>query len=281
MAVALKLRTANLPEDSEFYEDLIQYGAEGMTELNKLKPLMVGKFGMIFTNKSVFDLKGLILENRRKAVAKPGDISQCEVIVPPGPTGMDPSQISFFHALQITTKINKGMIEIQKEVQVLVPGQKVGASEADLLAKMNILPFSYGMEIRDVYDDGSVLDKSIIDFDPSTLIDKFQAGVANINALSLETGYIVKSAVPHMIMNAFKNVAAMALETGYKLNALEAAQAAGAQQQASNAGAAQKEEEKVEEPEEEEEDMDMGGLFDWGWDWYIYFFYLKVFYAFL
>lgn len=44
----------------------------------------------------------------------------------------------------------------------------------------------------------------------------------------METGYIIKSAVPHMIMNAFKNVAAMALETGYKLAALEAAQSAGA-----------------------------------------------------
>jgi large subunit ribosomal protein LP0 len=229
IGVALNLRINPLPEDSEFYEDLAQYG-DAMPELNKLKALMVGKFGMIFSNKSVFDLKSIILENRRKAFAKPGDISQCEVVVPPGPTGMDPSQISFFHALQITTKINKGMIEIQKDVKVLVPGQKVGASEADLLAKMNIQPFSYGMEIRNVYDDGTILEKSIIDFDPSTLIDIFQSGVAKINAISLETGYVVKSAVPHMIMNAFKNVAAIAVETGYKLDALEAAQSAGAQQ---------------------------------------------------
>merc|ERR1719329_1845268 len=94
------------------------------------------------------------------------------------------------------------MIEIQKDVKVLVPGQKVGASEADLLAKMNIMPFSYGMDIRDVYDDETVLEKSIIEFDPSTLIDIFQSGVNKINAISLETGYVVKSAVPHMIMQA-------------------------------------------------------------------------------
>lgn len=81
-----------------------------------------------------------------------------EVIIPPGPTGMDPSQISFFHALQITTKINKGMIEIQKEVKVLVPGQIVAASEAALLEKMNLRPFSYGMSILEVYDDGALLD---------------------------------------------------------------------------------------------------------------------------
>lgn len=128
---------------------------------------------MIFTNKSVFDLKSIILNNRRQAAAKCGDISSVEVIIPPGPTGMDPSQISFFHALQITTKINKGMIEIQKDVKVLSPGQKVGASEADLLAKMNILPFSYGMDIKTVYDEGTILEKSMIDFDPSTLISKF------------------------------------------------------------------------------------------------------------
>jgi large subunit ribosomal protein LP0 len=40
------------------------------------------------------------------------------VFVPAGPTGMDPSQISFFHALQISTKINKGQIEITKDYQV-------------------------------------------------------------------------------------------------------------------------------------------------------------------
>jgi large subunit ribosomal protein LP0 len=107
---------------------------------------------------------------------------------------------------------------------------------------MNIMPFFYGMEIRNIYDDGQVLDKSILDFDPASLIKKFQEGVSNITALSLETGYITKSAVPHMIMNAFKNVAALAVETDYKLAALDAAMAAGSQQQAATSGAAKVEE---------------------------------------
>ena len=62
-----------------------------MLELNNLRPLLVGKFGMIFSNKSVFDLKTIILGTRRKAIAKAGAISTCEVILPPGSTGMDPS----------------------------------------------------------------------------------------------------------------------------------------------------------------------------------------------
>lgn len=44
-----------------------------------------------------------------------------------------------------------------------------------------------------------------------------------MTALSLETGYITPMAVPHMIINAFKNVCGIALETEYKMDALEAA----------------------------------------------------------
>jgi large subunit ribosomal protein LP0 len=62
-----------------------------MTELKNLRPLLVGKFGMIFSNKSVFDLKHIIAGNRRKANAKAGAVSTCDVIIPPGSTGMDPS----------------------------------------------------------------------------------------------------------------------------------------------------------------------------------------------
>jgi len=46
------------------------------------------------------------------AAAKAGMEAQCDVVIPPGPSGMDPSQIGFFHALSISTKIVKGQIEI-------------------------------------------------------------------------------------------------------------------------------------------------------------------------
>jgi len=115
------------------------------------------------------------------------------------------------------------MIEIQKEVKVLKVGQIVGNSEAALLAKMSLKPFSYGMNIEKVYNDGNMMDSSIINFDLSSLVGKFQEGVKNICAVSLQTGIVVPAAVPHMISNAFKNLAAISVETGYKLAALEAA----------------------------------------------------------
>lgn len=88
---------------------------------------------------------------------------------------------------------------------------------------MNLKPFSYGMSIVKVYDDGSILDKSVIDFDVENLITSFHAGVKNVTALSMETGIATSLSVPYMIMNAFKNLAAVSMETDYKLDVLEAA----------------------------------------------------------
>lgn len=87
---ALDWRVAPLDKDMEDFDFFNRFG-EPMEELKNLRPLLVGKFGMIFSNKSVFDLKSIILGNRRKAMAKAGAISTCDVIVPPGSTGMDPS----------------------------------------------------------------------------------------------------------------------------------------------------------------------------------------------
>jgi len=87
---ALDMRTNPLDKDMEDFDFFNQFG-EPMTDLTKLRELMVGKFGLIFTNSSVFDLKSIIKGNRRGASAKVGAISDVEVVVPPGPTGMDPS----------------------------------------------------------------------------------------------------------------------------------------------------------------------------------------------
>lgn len=43
-----------------------------------------------------------------------------------------------------------GTIEIVNDVNILKPGDKVGASEATLLNMLNISPFSYGLIVEQV-----------------------------------------------------------------------------------------------------------------------------------
>ena len=203
-----------------------------LPQIEKLVQYCKGKVGFIFSDAPVHELKPMIESNRIPAPAKVGTYSPLEVIIPPGPTGLDPSQISFFHTLNISTKIQKGQIEITKEFKVLEKGKKIGNSESAILQKLNIKPFSFGMEIMYVYDDGSILTPDIFNLDPEALLGKIRAAANNITAISLAIGEPNVLSIPHMVINGFKKLAAASLETGYPLKLLENLSQAGPAQAA-------------------------------------------------
>lgn len=93
-----------------------------------MTPLLKDKIALIFTDAPVFELKKKLEANKVPTEARVGSLAPINFSIPPGPTGLDPSQINFFHALNISTKINKGQIEITKEFKVCTEGKKVKAS---------------------------------------------------------------------------------------------------------------------------------------------------------
>lgn len=64
-----------------------------MEELANFRPLLKKQCGYIFTNEPVFELKPRIEGLTVPAAARVGQEAQCDVIIPPGPTGMDPIKI--------------------------------------------------------------------------------------------------------------------------------------------------------------------------------------------
>merc|ERR1719502_2103011 len=121
-----------------------------------LLPQIKGNIGFVFTDSDLGNVRTKLLENRVPAPARAGAISPVDVIVPPGPTDCDPGQTNFFQTLQIATKISKGRIEIVSPVELLKKGDKVGQSEATLLQKLGIQPFSYGLVIEQIYENGAI-----------------------------------------------------------------------------------------------------------------------------
>lgn len=87
------MRMTKLDEIKDFsdVDSLRQYGSEPMTELQTFYDNCKGKIGYIFTDTPAFELKPIILSNRVKTDAKVGMIAQCDVVVPPGGTGLDPN----------------------------------------------------------------------------------------------------------------------------------------------------------------------------------------------
>merc|ERR1719215_2254526 len=141
--------------------------------------------------------------------------------LPSGPTGMDPSQTAFFQALNIGTKIVKGQIELSTEFPILKMGERVSPSAAVLLGKLNIKPFQYGMEVDQVFQDGSVFAAAVLDISDSVLIQKFMAGIANMAAFSRELGIPTEAGLPHAFGNAFRNIAALVADIDFTFKEVE------------------------------------------------------------
>ncbi|KAJ9545796.1 hypothetical protein OSB04_025503 [Centaurea solstitialis] len=240
-------------------------------------PLLVGNVGLIFTKGDLKEVREEVAKYKVGAPARVGLVAPVDVVVPPGNTGLDPSQTSFFQVLNIPTKINKGTVEIITPVELIKKGDKVGSSEAALLAKLGIRPFSYGLVVLTVYDNGSVFSPEVLDLTEDDLIEKFALGVSMVTSLALAIHYPTIAAAPHMLINAYKNALAIAVETGYSFPladkvkeyledpskfAVAAPVAASSGGGAPAAAAAAPAEEKKEEPAEESDD-DMGfSLFD-------------------
>eukprot|EP01006_Ploeotia_vitrea_P058001 TRINITY_DN68615_c0_g1_i1.p1 TRINITY_DN68615_c0_g1~~TRINITY_DN68615_c0_g1_i1.p1 ORF type:complete len:271 (+),score=6.48 TRINITY_DN68615_c0_g1_i1:70-882(+) len=179
--------------------------------LGALLPRCVGNVGFVFTNAELTVVRDMILANRVPAPARVGAVAPKDVVVPSGPTGCDPGQTSFFQVLQIPTKIVKGQIEITNEVHLIKEGTKVGSSEAALLKKLNIKPFSYGLIISEVYDNGSMFGVEVLYIDDNVMMAKFAEALKTVAAISLQVGYPTQASMPHSIGNAFRTCVAITL----------------------------------------------------------------------
>ncbi|KAL1197003.1 Large ribosomal subunit protein uL10x [Cardamine amara subsp. amara] len=248
----------------------------GNTAIMNLLPLLQGNVGLIFTKGDLKEVSEEVAKYKVGAPARVGLVAPIDVVVQPGNTGLDPSQTSFFQVLNIPTKINKGTVEIITPVELIKMGDKVGSSEAALLAKLAIRPFSYGLVVQSVYDNGSVFSPEVLDLSEDALVEKFAAGISMVTSLALAVSYPTLAAAPHMFINAYKNALAISVATEYTFPQAEkvkeflkdpskfAAAVAAVSTDAGAPAAAAKGEEKKEVAAEESDEEDYGGfgLFD-------------------
>jgi large subunit ribosomal protein LP0 len=179
--------------------------------VEKLEEQCRGNVGFVFTNGDLGEIREVLESNTRPAPARVGAVAPSKVVVPKGPTGCDPGQTAFFQTLQIATKISRGQIEMVSDTDLIEEGEKVTASQAALLQKLNIEPFTYGLVLKAVYDNGSLFSAKVLDITDEVLAAKFSEAVSKLAAVSLAMGYPTQASVPHSIANAFKAVLAVTI----------------------------------------------------------------------
>jgi len=277
--LALRGKAVLLMGKNTVMRKVILQEAEKNPKLNALLDIITGNIGFVFTNGDLNECRTTIQENKVPASAKSGTLAPIDVFVPPGPTGLDPGQTAFFQALQITTKIARGSIEIINKVHLVKAGEKVTLSHVALLQKLNIRPFHYGMIVTHAFEDGAVYEAKLLDMTSDDLLQKFFRGVRHVAALSLAVHHPTLASIPHIFANATKNLIALSLATDYTFKESKAfkdylenpdafksetkEEAGGDEEEAGDKGEeeGEKEADKEDEADEESDGQIGGGLF--------------------
>lgn len=220
--IALRGKGIILMGKNTLIRKVLRERSEKNPAFETILPYVYGNIGFVFTNGDLNALRAIVTANKVPAGAKSGVIAPIDVVIPPGPTGLDPGQTSFFQTLNIGTKIVKGSIEMTVASKVCTKGEKISASAVALLNKLNIRPFEYGITVETVYENGATYSVKFLDMSDGDLVNMFTSAANRVAAVSFALGYINQATLPHSFGRTFRMVAALALETGYDFDELKA-----------------------------------------------------------
>jgi large subunit ribosomal protein LP0 len=266
--VRLALRASNsvvLMGKNTMIRTILKERAPAAHAIRTILPYVQGNIGFIFTNSDIREIRTMVEEIVEPAAAKAGTIAPSDVVVQPGGTGMDPGQTAFFQSLNIPTKIFKNQIEILNRVDLIKAGDKITASAASLLSRLDIRPFHYGLKVVTVFDNGSVFSAKVLDLTEDDLSLKFINGLRQLAAIGMRIGYPTAASVPHLIVGGFKKLVALSVATEIEMDETKDVKAYLADPTAFAAANKTEETKEAEkeaepEPEEESESSEAGGF---------------------
>ena len=126
-----------------------------------------------------------------------------DIAVPLGPTRLEPTQTSNFGAYNIATKITKGRIEIVWAGDPLVrKGEPFNGPRVHLFHNLGVQPIQFGMDIRTVYLEGSMLEDTTF----HSLEGLIKRAAFNIAAISQEVGLYTFPLVPFSLRKGLHNL---------------------------------------------------------------------------
>ena len=193
----------------------IKEASKKKPELQQLEQYVTGMTALLFTKENPFALYKTIKKSKSPAAAKPGQKAPKDIQVKAGPTSFAPGPIiGEFGALKIKAGIEGGKVVIKQDAIVAKEGEIISAPLASMLARLDIKPMEIGLNLKAVYEGGTVYTRSVLDVDEEKVMADIMNAAGLAHALSLELGIITKENVTHLLGKAYRQAREVGKEFG-------------------------------------------------------------------
>jgi large subunit ribosomal protein L10 len=176
---------------------------ESSEDIKKLNKYVEDQTALLFTNENPFKLYKILEKGKTSAPIKPGGMAPRDIVVQKGPTSFPPGPIvGELSGAGIPAGIEGGKVVIRETKTVAKKGDVVDARLASILARMDIHPVELGLELRAVYEKGTIYESRILAVDEAQYIANLTTAVQRAFNLSVNTAYPAKATIITLLAKA-------------------------------------------------------------------------------
>ncbi len=175
----------------------------GTKEAEKLKSQINDSVAILFSDMDSFELASELLKSKTPSKAKTGQEAPFDIEVEAGPTDLVPGPaISELGALGIQIQIEKGKITIKEPKVIVKEGAKISQAAADMMAKLDIKPFSVGFIPLSGYDTESGILYLEIKIDREGILAELKTAYGKSVPFAMNIGYVCGETARLMVQKA-------------------------------------------------------------------------------
>ena len=168
-----------------------------------LSDFMEGQPALVCTDMNPFRLYKILEDSKTSAPAKAGATAPDDIVVPAGDTGFPPGPfLGDLQQIGVPAKIDKGKIVVSKDTVVVEAGEEVSKQVAAALTRMDIKPMEVGMDLKAVYEDGSIFKADVLAIDEEETIADIQTAFTKAFNLSVFSAFPTSQTISTIISTA-------------------------------------------------------------------------------
>lgn len=180
--------------------------------IDGLKEYITGQTALISTNLNPYKLFNRMEDTKTKAPASGGEIAPEKIKVEEGDTPFKPGPIvGDLQKVGIPASIQGGKVVINKDKVVVKKGEIISQDLATMLTRLNIHPITVGLDLRTVFEDGTIFDKETLDIDPQEFVEDIKVGASSAYSLSVNIGYPTKKNINKLISKVHNDALSLAV----------------------------------------------------------------------
>ncbi|MBS3107660.1 50S ribosomal protein L10 [Candidatus Woesearchaeota archaeon] len=186
--------------------------SENVRDVDSLKAKIKGMPALILTSENPFKVFKRLEANKSSALAKAGQVSPNDILIPAGPTPFPPGPIiGELGQLGFKTGVENGKVAIKQDKILVKEGEIITLNVANLLAKLKIEPMEIGLNLMFIYEDGLVYTKDVLKVDQKEYIRNIQLASQQAIGLAMEAEYMANGIAELMVQKAYRNAKALAV----------------------------------------------------------------------